>query len=194
MPADHASNDRAHPTDALGPDSPRQHNFGLNPSRGTISRQPTRHALAGAGAGAWWNEIEDVRARIEHRRAIERVARHRGGLPPRRTVSRRTVTITGRTAGGGTEMASDWDGLESFAVAASSLESWPGSVDQTRAAVAARERAQAASGRPPGSRTTARRRRQRSRTQWLGSSPDRFAAWAVALGFLLVIAALLSPH
>jgi hypothetical protein len=166
----------------------------LNPSRGTVSRQPTRHALARAGAGAWWNEIEDVRARIEHRRAIERVARQRGGLPPRRTISRRTVTITGRNAGGTSDIGSDWDGLQNFALAAPSLESWPGSVEQTRAAVAARERAQAAAGRPAGSRATARRRRQRSRTQWLGSSPDRFASWAVALGFLLVIAALLSPH
>jgi len=38
------------------------------------------------------------------------------------------------------------------------------------------------------------RRRSRTTAEWLGSSPDRIAAWAVALGFLLVIAGIISAH
>ena len=47
----------------------------------------------------------------------------------------------------------------------------------------------------PGSRTKARSLRRRSSgADWLAAKPDRLAAWAVALGFLLVIAGLLSAH
>jgi hypothetical protein len=39
------------------------------------------------------------------------------------------------------------------------------------------------------------RRRPRPRAiQRVGSRPDRIAAWAVALGFLLVLVAILSAH
>lgn len=37
-------------------------------------------------------------------------------------------------------------------------------------------------------------RRRASGADWLAAKPDRLAAWAVALGFLLVIAGLLSAH
>lgn len=39
-----------------------------------------------------------------------------------------------------------------------------------------------------------RRRPRRSTAEWLGTRPDRIAAWAVALGFLLVVAGILSAH
>lgn len=40
----------------------------------------------------------------------------------------------------------------------------------------------------------ARRRPRRCAAQVVGPRPDRVAAWAVALGFLLVLAAILSAH
>ncbi len=40
----------------------------------------------------------------------------------------------------------------------------------------------------------ARRRPRRRVVQVIGPRPDRVAAWAVALGFLLVLAAILSAH
>ena len=128
-----------------------------------------------SSSGVWWAEVEDVRARIERRRAVERAARQRRGLPPRRPAARRTVTITGRTALQGAEMP---------------------------LRVAEREASGAAEEVEPGShaspsrraRSLPARRRQRTAIEWLGHSPDRIAAWAVALGFLLVVAGIISAH
>jgi hypothetical protein len=39
-----------------------------------------------------------------------------------------------------------------------------------------------------------RRRPRRTPMEWVGPHPDRIASWAVAMGFLLVLAALLSAH
>jgi hypothetical protein len=39
-----------------------------------------------------------------------------------------------------------------------------------------------------------RRRPRRTPAEWLGGQPDRVAAWAVAIGFLLVLAAIISSH
>lgn len=39
-----------------------------------------------------------------------------------------------------------------------------------------------------------RRRPRRTPTEWVGPNPDRIASWAVVMGFLLVLAALLSAH
>jgi hypothetical protein len=132
-----------------------------NPT-GTISRHQPSRAVAAKPGASWWTEVADVRDRIERRRAIERVTRQRGGLPPRRAAARRTVTITGK---------------------ASPAHALPDRLAQAEA----QAHAQAVAG-------AARRRPQRSTSEWLGSSPDRLAAWAVALGFLLVVAALLSAH
>jgi hypothetical protein len=41
---------------------------------------------------------------------------------------------------------------------------------------------------------TGRRRPQQRVAQLVGPRPDRIASWAVALGFLLVLAAILSAH
>jgi hypothetical protein len=128
-----------------------------------------------SSSGVWWAEVEDVRARIERRRAVERAAQQRRGLPPRRPAARRTVTITGRTALQGAEMP---------------------------LRLAEREASGTVEEGEPGSRTSTTRRgaslptrrRQRTAMEWLGHSPDRIAAWAVALGFLLVIAGILSAH
>jgi len=46
-----------------------------------------------ASAQAWWADVEDVRERIERRRALEE--RHR----PRQPSTRRTVSITGHPSG-----------------------------------------------------------------------------------------------
>jgi hypothetical protein len=128
-----------------------------------------------SSSGVWWAEVEDVRARIERRRDVERAARQRRGLPPRRPAARRTVTITGRTALQGAEMP---------------------------LRLAEREATEAVEEAEPGSRASTgrrnaslpNRRRQRTAIEWLGHSPDRIAAWAVALGFLLVVAGILSAH
>jgi hypothetical protein len=39
-----------------------------------------------------------------------------------------------------------------------------------------------------------RRRPRRTPTEWVGPHPDRIASWAVVMGFLLVLMALLSAH
>lgn len=126
-------------------------------------------------SGVWWAEVEDVRARIERRRAVERAARQRRGLPPRRPAARRTVTITGRAALQGAEMPLR---LAEREAGGGAEEGEPGS----RAGAAHR------------GASLPTRRRQRTAVEWLGHSPDRIAAWAVALGFLLVVAGIISAH
>jgi hypothetical protein len=121
----------------------------------------------------WWAEVEDVRERIERRRAVERAARQRTGLPPRRPAARRTVTITGRAALPGADMPLRLAEREASAVSAQ--EDDPSSPAS-------------------GARSLPSRRRRRTTVEWLGTSPDRIAAWAVALGFLLVLAGILSAH
>jgi hypothetical protein len=109
-----------------------------------------------AEAREWWAEVDDVRERIERRRARE-------GAPQRRGV--RVVRP------------------ESHATSMRLM-----SLDARSAATAARG-ARRISG--PG----AGRRRPRPRpAQLVGPRPDRIASWAVALGFLLVLAAILSAH
>ena len=130
-----------------------------------------------AAGGVWWAEVEDVRARIERRRAVELAARQRRGLPPRRPASRRTVTITGRAALPGADMPVRLAEREASTVVA-------GRDDET---------APSAGTRAAGAYVPRRRPRQ-STAEWLGTRPDRIAAWAVALGFLLVVAGILSAH
>lgn len=99
--------------------------------------------------------MDDVRERIERRRARE-------GLPARRGV--RVV---------GSESRSGPSHLMS--------------VDARISAAAARNARM-----PSGSGV---RRRPRARpAQLVGPRPDRIASWAVALGFLLVLLAILSAH
>jgi len=119
----------------------------------------------------WWAEVEDVRARIERRRARESATRQSHGLPPRRSPSRRTVTITGRAALPASEMPVRL-------------------VEEREAAIAD---GSARDGEGHGG-SALRRRPRRSTAEWLGRRPDRVAAWAVALGFLLVVAGILSAH
>ncbi|MDE3070809.1 MAG: hypothetical protein KGJ43_08790, partial [Acidobacteriota bacterium] len=47
---------------------------------------------------------------------------------------------------------------------------------------------------PWAARRSGRTRPRRSAGEWLGAKPDRIASWAVALGFLLVLAGILSAH
>ncbi|HSZ70296.1 MAG TPA: hypothetical protein VK756_08030 [Solirubrobacteraceae bacterium] len=109
-----------------------------------------------AAAREWWAEVDDVRERIERRRARE-------GVPARRGV--RVVRP------------------EAHAASARLL-----TVDARATASAARG-ARRVSGPATG------RRRPRPRpAQLVGPRPDRIASWAVALGFLLVLAAILSAH
>jgi hypothetical protein len=153
----------------------KYHSLDVSPEASILTRPEPGHAMQPAGAGAWWAEVEDVRARIERRRAIDRAARRRTGLPPRRVVARRTVTITGRSSLPAAEM--------------------PVRVVEREAAVAATG-AGGSDSSAAGARTSAepRRRPRRTSGQWLGDHPDRIAAWAVALGFLLVLAAIISSH
>jgi hypothetical protein len=167
-----------HPTHGLRVDPSQRHkhhSFGVSPSVSTLTRPEREHVLQPAGTRAWWADVEDVRARIERRRAIERDTRQRRGLPPRRVVARRTVTITGRSALPAAEM--------------------PVRVVEREAAAAA-SGASGADASGDGARAAAepRRRPRRTGAEWLGEHPDRIAAWAVALGFLLVLAAIISSH
>jgi hypothetical protein len=103
-------------------------------------------------ARAWWADVEDVRERIERRRARE----------SRRAVDVRATAVPARRGVREIQPGRRLVLVESDAVAARQAES---------------------------------RRRTRPRTpRGLGPHPDRIAAWAVLLGFLLVLAAVLSAH
>ena len=108
-----------------------------------------------AEAREWWAEVDDVRERIERRRARE-------GAPVRRG-----VRVVGPQA-----------------------RSLPVRLVSADAQVSAG----AAHGARRASRQAARRRPRPRPAQLVGPRPDRIASWAVALGFLLVLAALLSAH
>jgi hypothetical protein len=108
-----------------------------------------------AEARAWWAEVEDVRERIERRRARERVSMER-----RVSTSDRPTTPVARR------------GVR---------EIRPG------------RRLMLVETAAPPPRDARRRPRPRA-AQRVGPRPDRIAAWAVALGFLLVVVAILSAH
>lgn len=118
-----------------------------------------------AEAREWWADVEDVRERIERRRARESSAR-------RESASR----VGGSESGmGGATSASP-------AVHRGVREIRPGQrlmLVETAASPAGQARRKRP--RPP----LARR---------VGPRPDMIAAWAVALGFLLVLVAILSAH
>lgn len=109
-----------------------------------------------AEARAWWAEVDDIRERIEYRRARE------GGQ------ARRGVRVVRPGAHAGMAHIASLD---------------------------ARVSAHAAHGarRVSGSSTARRRPRPRP-AQLVGPRPDRIASWAVALGLLLLLAAILSSH
>jgi len=110
-----------------------------------------------AEARAWWADVEDVRERIERRRARER----REQDAARQQVARA-------------------DGVSTLRRGVREIR--PGRHLTLVSAEVAPQ--------PP-----TRRRRPRARPiQRIGPHPDRIAAWAVALGFLLVLAAALSAH
>jgi hypothetical protein len=103
----------------------------------------------------------------ELRERIER-RRAREGAGANRGSSRRRVAIDGRGADRGLP-------------ALPSARSVPGAREGEPMQLSAYSRARSS-------------RRRRSGSDWLLAKPDRLAAWAVALGFLLVIAGLLSAH
>jgi hypothetical protein len=109
-----------------------------------------------AEAHAWWAEVEDVRERIERRRARER------------RVMERRVSINDRA----TVAPAARRGVR---------EIRPG------------RRLMLVETAAPPPREARRRPRPRA-AQRVGPRPDRIAAWAVVLGFLLVAAAILSAH
>lgn len=105
-----------------------------------------------AEARVWWADVEDVRERIERRRARER-------REPRSAAGAGEVSTLGRGV----------------------REIRPG-----------RRLTLVASEAPV--RAPARRRPRARAIQRIGPHPDRIAAWAVALGVMLVLAAILSAH
>jgi hypothetical protein len=138
----------------------------------------------GAEARAWWADVEDVKERIEHRRASERLAAapvpsaeldsaalgqssqdrlQAAGFTDDWFEERRTVSITGQPASG---------------MGAARLRLVESAPSVAEAAVATRHR-----DRP-----------RMNVLERLGSHPDRVAGLAVMLGFLLVLAAMLSTN
>jgi hypothetical protein len=104
-----------------------------------------------AEARAWWADVEDVRERIERRRARER-------REPR------------SAAGGATTLGR---GVR---------EIRPG------------RRLMLVPSHAPPAQPQRRRRPRPPALHSIGSHPDRIAAWAFALGVMLVLAAILSAH
>ena|SRR6202035_5438358 len=106
-------------------------------------------------ARAWWADVEDVRERIERRRARESRALARDPVQPGATANPATRRGVREIRPGRRLML---------------VESAVQPVRDSR-------------------------RRSRPRAAYrVGPRPDRIAAWAVALGFLLVLAAVLSAH
>lgn len=113
-------------------------------------------------ARAWWADVEDVRERIERRRARER-----------RASAARRISAGGRASA----VPAARRGVR---------EIQPG---QRLMLV------ETAAPRPRDARGRGARSRPRPRAaQRVGPRPDMIAAWAVALGFVLVLAAILSAH
>jgi hypothetical protein len=110
-----------------------------------------------AEAHAWWAEVEDVRERIERRRARER---------------RAAIERPNSTGDGARTVATARRGVR---------EIRPG------------RRLMLVETAAPPARDARRRPRPRA-AQRVGPRPDMIAAWAVALGFLLLAAAILSAH
>jgi len=153
-------------------------------SANTLNRHEQGHPSQAADGGVWWAEVADLRERIERRRAAARFERRdatewseegravaAGGAP------RRTITITGHAAEPPAAVP-----LRLVERAPADLEPapWPRRPAEAREA--------------PAPHPAARRRPRRTAAEWLGAKPDRVAAWAVALGFLLVLAGILSAH
>jgi hypothetical protein len=130
-------------------------------------------------AHAWWSEVEDVRERIERRRARE-VASQR---------SQRNVGqfVTPAPRRGVREIRTD-KRLAPVPTGAPATKDRP----DTRDAPVARDARRARDAHATDVR--ARRRPRPRMAHRVGSRPDRAAAWAVALGFLLVVMAMLSAH
>jgi hypothetical protein len=106
-----------------------------------------------AEARAWWADVEDVREKIERRRARER--RERAGTPAGAAPSARRGV----------------------------REIRPG------------RRLMLVPNAAPVAPAARRRQRPRPRAiHRIGPHPDRVAAWAVALGVMLVLTAILSSH
>jgi hypothetical protein len=120
-----------------------------------------------AQARAWWADVEDVRERIERKRERERQARG----PVRLIADGKAVAALPASKRGVREVR---PGSHLLAVPVAGRQRAPG--------------ARAAVGVP------ARRRARRGAMQRIGPHPDRAAAWAVVLGFALVLAAILSAH
>jgi hypothetical protein len=104
-----------------------------------------------AEARAWWADVEDVRERIERRRARESRVQAPGGTTAVPAVRRGVREVS--------------PGRQLMLV---------------RTGV-------------PAERYSRRRPRRRA-VHRVGPRPDRIAAWAVGLGFLLVLVAVLSAH
>jgi hypothetical protein len=106
-----------------------------------------------AEARAWWADVEDVREKIERRRARERREPHAAAADGTSTLGRGVREIR------------------------------PG------------RRLMLVPTEAPPPQPARRRRRPRPRAmQRIGPHPDRIAAWAFALGVMLVLAAILSAH
>jgi hypothetical protein len=110
-----------------------------------------------AEANVWWAEVEDVRERIERRRARE----NRVSIGRRVSTGDRASTVPAARRG-------------------------------VREVKTGRRLMLVDTATPP-AREPRRRPRQRP-AQRIGPRPDRIAAWAVVLGFVLVLAAALSSH
>ena len=180
--------------------------------------------MSGVEAEAWWVEVEDVRERIERRRAREAHGDHAGDGPSRRPGVAPAWDAAARTRAEAASRDDDapaprrpgsaraWE-----AAAAAAPSSAPVTTRRTvrirgqaiPAVVAPRLRPVddpeplPAEPAPEATRPEARRRgsyapRARPRTRpserLVGGSPDRLAAWAFGLALLALLVAAISAH
>jgi hypothetical protein len=119
-----------------------------------------------AEAREWWADVEDVRERIERRRALESSAR--------RENANRTGGSEGAVAGSASAFPIVHRGVR---------EIRPG-----------RRLMLVETAAPPTTGQVRRKRRRPPLARRVGPRPDMIAAWAVALGVSLVVVAILSAH
>ena len=151
--------------------------------------------MSQADARAWWADVEHLRERMERRHEVEHVggddegrARHAATGRARRApvsyegsastrhdgsaATRRTVRIRGQAIP--TVTAPRLHVVEEDSDQAILDEAWHGS--------------------EPAAPTPRRRRPAPRAADRVGDHPDRIAMWAVILGFVMVLAAILSAH
>lgn len=147
--------------------------------------------MSQADARAWWADVEHLRERIERRRELE----HTGGEEEGR--ARRAATGRARRSPGPVSHDGAVTTRRTVRIRGQAIPT----VTAPRLQVVDDEEHEvlqgawdAAQPAPPPAASSRRRRPSPRPMERFGEQPDRMAMWAVVLGIVMVLAALLSAH